>query len=65
MLLVRVFYGFREHSIRCLLFFSGFGFAIIWMALKEAGGEKGFFKTYFAFLDHLLGRGCFFLLYVS
>merc|ERR1711907_164753 len=43
------------------LFMILFGFAIIWMAFKESGGEKGFFKTYFAFLDHLLGRGCFFL----
>merc|ERR1711971_1200158 len=42
------------------LFMIGFGFAIVWMALKESG-EEGFFKTYFKFLDHLLGRGFFFL----
>merc|ERR1711998_95038 len=40
-----------------------FGFAIIWMALKEAGsgGKQSFFRKYFAFLDHLLGRGFFFI----
>merc|ERR1711998_164376 len=42
------------------LFMIGFGFAIVWMALKESN-EEGFFKTYFKFLDHLLGRGFFFL----
>merc|ERR1712224_111474 len=43
------------------LFMIGFGFAIVWLAVQENGREKGFFRTYFAFLDHLLGRGLFFL----
>merc|ERR1711998_478380 len=32
-------------------------------ALKEAGsgGKQSFFRKYFAFLDHLLGRGFFFI----
>merc|ERR1712199_67926 len=38
-----------------------FGFAILWMAFRESGDEQGFFKTYFKFLDHLLGRGLFFI----
>merc|ERR1711934_243123 len=42
------------------LFMIGFGFAIVWMAPKESNDE-GFFKTYFKFLDHLLGRSFFFL----
>merc|ERR1711968_121721 len=44
------------------VFMICFGFAIIWMALKEAGAsDESFFKKYFKFLDHLLGRGLFFI----